>query len=511
MFGGRNFEQATCMLSKQDINYDTSLTVVFDSSNPRDLRYEVYDVSGTVKRRGGKVKFQLLGVTSSLDTILSKPEPRTQDLSDIELRAAVSTLNLHQPHPFIEKLNSVEKPKSYSATTHSYMLVKLLQRKLNFKLKLILTDDWRFDLIGHNSSRGIVGQLQTTSADFAITPFGLTTERLPMFDSTIEIARGTFYTVFRHPKSLNESNIFLLPFETLLWACIVLTFTVVAIILGFAAVCNRQKTGRSYTELLVEQSLLGTLGMLCQQGFNLSTGVCSNRILTLVTMCFSLLLVQFYSSFIVGYQLISPPKTITTLEKLLHSNLKMSVENLSYQLDFFQRTRVPVAMQLYERKILPNKYGFVNLTFGIQLVKQGGYAFHCETSYGNELIIETFTEQQICELQQLQLYPQRSVHLPMIKGSPLRELFKINLQLLKETGLLAYYHSRNYIPRPKCNKKSNTAEQVYLADVRFAFLLLAAGMAASVLVLLWELILAQVRRWYDRKTLSIPRDFVWLN
>uniref|UniRef100_A0A182SE23 Ionotropic glutamate receptor C-terminal domain-containing protein n=1 Tax=Anopheles maculatus TaxID=74869 RepID=A0A182SE23_9DIPT len=228
----------------------------------------------------------------------------------------------------------------------------------------------------------------------------------------------------------------------------------------------------------------------------------------LIAMVSSMLLVQFYSTFIVGYQLITPPKTINTLEKLLDSDIKMSVENLSYQYDFFRRTKSQEALKLYETKILPNKYGFVNISFGMQLVKRGGYAFHCETSY------DTFTDREICELQQVQLYPQRSVHLPMIKGTPLRELFKVNLQLLKESGLLAYHHSRSYIPKPKCNKQSdNHTEQIHLTDVKFAFLLLGVGMAASVAMLLWEFVFVRLQHWWHQHQTpaTIPKGFVWLN
>uniref|UniRef100_A0A182N506 Ionotropic glutamate receptor C-terminal domain-containing protein n=1 Tax=Anopheles dirus TaxID=7168 RepID=A0A182N506_9DIPT len=388
MFGGRNFSEVTCLLSNQNINYDSSITLVFERDDPNDERFEVYDVSGTVKRREGRVRFTLLGITSSLNR-LPKPAARRQDLDGILLRAVVTTANLHQPRPFLEHLNSVAKPRSYRATTNSYQLVKLLQMRLNFKMTMTLASDWSFDLIGKNTSRALVGQIQTKEVDFSVTPIAVTAERIPIMDFTIEIAHGTFYTVFRHPKSLNEANIFLLPFNKLLWIAISAMFCGVAFFLGLSIVCTRRRNQEgSYVDLLGEQVFLGTVGILGQQGFHdHPSGRGTNRLLLFVGMGFSLLMLQFYSSFIVGYQLITPPKTITTLERLVDSNLKMSVENLSYQHDFFLRTKNPAALKLYETKILPNKYGFVNVTFGIQLVKKGGYAFHCETSYGNTLII----------------------------------------------------------------------------------------------------------------------------
>uniref|UniRef100_A0A6E8V0X4 Ionotropic glutamate receptor C-terminal domain-containing protein n=1 Tax=Anopheles coluzzii TaxID=1518534 RepID=A0A6E8V0X4_ANOCL len=498
MFGGRNFEQVTCLLSAQNINYDASIMLVFDRGDRADVPkiFEVYDVRGTVKRRGGRVSFELLGTVSSLNQLPKK----------------------HQPRPLIEYLNTVKRQTSYTATIHSYQLVKLLEMKLNFKLIVILTEDWRFDLIGKNSSRGVVGQIQTKQVDFATTPFAITPERIAIFETTIEIAHGTFYTVFRHPKSLNNSNIFMLPFTTNVWLAITLIFGAVALLIALLIVCfNRTGRSRSQStfEWLVEQSLLGTLGMVCQQGIHHRIiWWSSNQVLVLVAMCSSMILFQFYCSFIVGYQLITPPKTINTLQKLVDSEIQMTVENLSYQHDFFRRTNNPAALKLYETKILPNRYGgFVNLSFGMQLVRQGGYAFHCETSYGNALIIETFTEREICDLQQVQLYPQRPVHLPLIKGSPLRELFKVNLQLIKERGLLAYHHARYYTPRPKCNKQSSThTEQIYLADVRFAFVLLAAGMAASAALLGSELVFLHLRTWWhERQIRAIPAGFRWLN
>ncbi|XP_035893110.1 ionotropic receptor 75a-like isoform X1 [Anopheles stephensi] len=516
MFGGKHYEQVTCLLAEQNINYDSSVTLLFDGYEPDPVavRYEVYAVQGTVKRRGGRVTFELLGIVSSLKD-LPRRDPLQRELGGIELRTALTTANTHQPRPFIEKLTSVKKPKSYSSVTHCYQLVKLLQRKLNFKLVMFLTSDWRFDLIGQNSSHGVVGQVETRLVDFSITPFAITPERIAICDFTIEVGHGTFYTVFRHPKSLNENNIFLLPFETSLWIAICLTFGAAALIISISILCTpRTDRARSFIDRLGEDSLLCTVGIVCQQGLHHRvTMLTSIKILLLIAMVSSMLLVQFYSTFIVGYQLIMPPKTINTLEKLMDSDIKMSVENLSYQYDFFHRTKSPEALRLYETKILPNKYGFVNLTFGMQLVKRGGYAFHCETSYGNALIIDTFTDREICELQQLQLYPQRPVHLPMVKGSPLRELFKVNLQLLKERGLMAYHHSRSYIPRPKCNRQSNNhTEPIQLTDVKFAFLLLAAGMAASVAALLWECGCVRLRHWWLQTPVTTgPEGFVWLN
>ncbi|XP_058117915.1 ionotropic receptor 75a-like [Anopheles ziemanni] len=513
VFGGQNMELATSLLSQQNINYDTKMLLVFESvehERQREHRYEFYDVSATLKRRGGKVIFTSLGF-STPDNILPTIVPQKPDLKGIVLWTVVSTINQHQPHPFIENLESDNLTKSYFAHIYTYRLVKLLQMMLKFKIKIILAADWRFDVIGKNSSIGVVGQLQKKKVDFSMTPFSVLTERIPVCDFTIEIAKGKFYTIFRHPKSLNNSNIFLLPFVKMLWIAVAVILISVILILALSATCNHRLERTSYNDLIIDQSLLGTIAMLCQQGFHGSTTVCSKKVLIIVMMGFSFLLVQFYSTFIVGYQLISPPKTINTLEKLVDSSVKMAVENYSFQHDFFARTANPAALKLYNEKIAPNKYGFVNLTFGIQLVKGGGYAFHCDTAYGYKQVLEIFTEQQICELQEVELYPQRPVHVPMVKGSPLRELFKLKLQLLKEYGIIAYHFTKTFSSKPKCIKNSNKVDAIHLTDARFAFILLGTGIAASIVILALELVYVRLRRWYYFRSLVIPDNFVWLD
>lgn len=53
----------------------------------------------------------------------------------------------------------------------------------------------------------------------------------------------------------------------------------------------------------------------------------------------------------------------------------------------FQRTNIAVARELYERKVLTHEFGFTNVSMGLSLVKRGGYAFHCDNSYGNTFIM----------------------------------------------------------------------------------------------------------------------------
>lgn len=99
----------------------------------------------------------------------------------------------------------------------------------------------------------------------------------------------------------------------------------------------------------------------------------------------SILVYQYYSSYIVGSLLITPPRTINTLTDLINSNLKVGVEDLSYNKDYFETTTDPVALKLYNKKMVkgyqcPN---YLSINEGINKMQKGGFAFHFGNYYYN--------------------------------------------------------------------------------------------------------------------------------
>lgn len=141
--------------------------------------------------------------------------------------------------------------------------------------------------------------------------------------------------VFRHPKVTGNRNLFLRPFEVDAWMA-VLGVIVLASIVLFGNFCAESYKEYYDKEVHDNRSLvfLTVFGILCQQGFSSKTMFHSTRITLISTLIFSVLLYQFYSTFIVGYLLIIPPKTMSTLQHLLDSNLKVIVEDLGYNIDF---------------------------------------------------------------------------------------------------------------------------------------------------------------------------------
>lgn len=93
------------------------------------------------------------------------------------------------------------------------------------------------------------------------------------------------------------------------------------------------------------------------------------------------------------------------------------------ELPFLQRTTNPTALKLYKEKVLTHKeYSFLRAERGLSLVKRGGFAFHVDSATGYKILRKTFSEKEICELQEIELFPPQNMVAVLQQGSPYKEL-----------------------------------------------------------------------------------------
>lgn len=258
-------------------------------------------------------------------------------------------------------------------------------------------------------------------------------------------------------------------------------------------------TDKSYCNALVI-----TLGILCQQGFFEQIKKLSTRMIFLVFVLFSILIYQFYSCFIVGSLLTRAPKTINTLRQLIDSNLHLGIEDISYNLDFFQLTTDKEALELFNRKIVvkgkPLTENFFSVLNGVEKLKKGGFAFHVDVSYAYRTIHELLSETEICELHEMLLFPIRPLAVGLPKGSPLKELITVGLQRLVESGVLEYYNRRWYSLKPKCVESKTEIKAVDLTQASSIFIAIFSGILFSLFVLAIEILNYKIK-----ETLKIRR------
>ncbi|XP_058823904.1 ionotropic receptor 75a-like [Topomyia yanbarensis] len=305
-------------------------------------------------------------------------------------------------------------------------------------------------------------------------------ERIPYLDYSVVVGTHVIMIVFRHPKRNAGQNAFLQPFDPNLWFTILATVAVSSVILGgaFRLESKLAKTSREY--------FLTIFGFICQQGYDGTTSMISTRLITFAMLLFSSLMYQFYSTFIIGSLLAPPPKYLKTARQLIDSNIQVTMENLFYNWDFYNRTKDPAAIEMFTRKIMRSTEKPTNITHGLELIRKGGYAIQCDTGYTYPIIKDTFTDDEICDLQEILISPHRPLHIPLEKGSPLKQYFRVTLRKLIESGSGGYYNREYFSQKPLCPNDALKTMQIDIQQVASSFAFLALAMVVSLMLVVLE-------------------------
>lgn len=324
--------------------------------------------------------------------------------------------------------------------------------------------------------------------DISMSPFAVLTERIDFMDPTIISWLLTPTIIFRHPQS-GLRNFFLQPLSTCVWALTLLVFFTSSV-LATAAV--RLESQRKFN---FARSLIIAVGVVSQQGIIENLGKSANRTIMFTLCLFSLIIFQFYSSFIVGSLLTTAPKTINTVRQLIDSKLEIGMEDHLYAIDFFKITHDKDALELYEKKIAKQKI-LVNITAGLDLIQKGGFAVQVDISYADRMIKEQFSEDEICELNGIMLFKKRYLFPMTVKHSPFGEFFRLGLRRLLEKGILDY-HIQKWASKPKCVTSITKTKSVDIYQAAPVFFLLAFATIASFAILIVEVI--YFKKIYSRK------------
>ncbi|XP_055382474.1 uncharacterized protein LOC129612739, partial [Condylostylus longicornis] len=270
--------------------------------------------------------------------------------------------------------------------------------------------------------------------------------------------------------------------------------------------CLRKSKNEKFLKINIFDFIVFVIGMLCLQGVSINTKLLSGRIIIFSTLLFSFLIFQYYSASIVGSLLIESPKTIRTLRDLIKSDLNLGIEDIVYNKDFFRRTTDPDAIELYNKftrhQAKSNKKSmWLTPEIGMRLVKLGGYAFHVDVSAAYKIISEIFTEKEICELSEIQLFPSQKMVNIVQKGSPLRKVIMYGLRRTYESGLMDYQRKIWSFRKPHCTKKIEQSDlSVDMQTFLSAFFILLFGFASSLIILIFEILF---NLFYIRSTTTI--------
>ncbi|KAJ6650172.1 hypothetical protein Bhyg_05417, partial [Pseudolycoriella hygida] len=162
-----------------------------------------------------------------------------------------------------------------------------------------------------------------------------------------------------------------------------------------------------------------------QEGYSGNPHLTSSRVVNITMLLFSVLIIQYYASFIVGSLLTEAPKNIKTVEQLLHIPFKFGVDAVPYVIDNFHVAKDEATVKLYQKVMKNPEEVIMPLRTGIRLIKQGGFVFNTDGSYAYIILRNSLTDSEKCELQEILYIPKFPTGPAVPNKSPLRELIRI--------------------------------------------------------------------------------------
>lgn len=144
-------------------------------------------------------------------------------------------------------------------------------------------------------------------------------------------------------------------------------------------------------------------------------------------LIFSIFLYNYYTSSLVSSLISSKPIVFTTIKELVNSDLKFAIEDQPYTITFILQENDDVYIQkLNSCKIYESgKPNFLTVEDGLAKVKEGGFAYHTLVTSAYPLIAKTFTQDEICDLNEIDLIPPSVIGLVLSKHSQYTEMFMI--------------------------------------------------------------------------------------
>lgn len=123
----------------------------------------------------------------------------------------------------------------------------------------------------------------------------------------------------------------------------------------------------------------------------------------------------------------STSPNIRTLTDLLNSDMELAADDTPYGRYFLSTNTEPIRKKMYDTKIAPpgEPSHFVNMSYGIGMVRKGFYAFHNEVGIGFKYIKDTFLEHEKCGLSTIRFFQTKDPLHTAPKNSPYKEIFKV--------------------------------------------------------------------------------------
>ncbi|XP_035918843.1 uncharacterized protein LOC118517094 isoform X2 [Anopheles stephensi] len=326
-------------------------------------------------------------------------------------------------------------------------------------------------------------------ADFILEPVEIKQTHIHKLDYTAAVQDTQTILLFLHPNVDRLNNSFLHPFRPSTRLAVGVLFVVFTLLmykaLRFEQHLNLQQDRENGFLVLV-------LGILCQQGFIENSRTYASRMTLFCMLIFSMLVYQFYLTYIVSLLLVVPPKNIQTLKQLVQYEFAVALENAPETVEFLNSTEDESFLTLVQTQLARTGNVYYDVEEGFSLMEQGRSAFVCDAYRAYQLIRHHFTDEQRCALQEIPLTGKKPKHLALAKDHPLEEQFRVTVQKIIGTSIVQYERSLCYADKPRCAENEVKMPEVNLDQVSSVLTLLISTIVGSVAILLLEITVSKV-------------------
>ncbi|KAJ8673365.1 hypothetical protein QAD02_004627 [Eretmocerus hayati] len=471
-------------------------------------RYGLYDFHNIYKERGKKPRIILLGnwlKDRGLQIILKDKALRRSNMQGITLKAS-----FYKPSHKPENMGYEEyfQDKTYGtldgSSKYGFNILRHLSNIYNFTLRAVESSAWR-----PGDSVGPVGRdVSNGSADFTGTALVITYKRLDIVKFLHHAWPLRTCFIFRSPQPKNiKVQEILRPFANKVWY---LMITILVISFPITIMMVRIEEFGAFLDG-VSHSFLIVIGTLCQQSSTMSMKRLSTRLFFLSISIYSYVMYTYYSCSVVSARLDEPIFKINdSLNQMSKLRLKLGSEWFAAA-EFFIKGDDKEHQTFFDNhwSKLPEDKKFLSPEAGIQLVKDGGFAYHTRPEASYPIVEKNLNNREVCELMEVHaMHRDAQSSFGTSVNNSVTEIWRIGLTKISEVGLRNHQILTWTYRKPKCDLSIPTSSSIDMDEFAPHLILLIVGMLASVILCIIEMVVVKCKSSGECKTIKILSEFI---
>ncbi|XP_076806282.1 glutamate receptor ionotropic, delta-1-like [Clavelina lepadiformis] len=399
-----------------------------------------------------------------------------------------------EDEPFVFIRNDSNGHPTFSG--FSIDLFHMLSEIFAFKYEVYQVEDKKYGAYKDGKWNGLVGDIVSKKADFAIAAMTITPQREKVVDFTKRYMDYAVGILMKKPKTVTNLFAFLNPFDNTVWYSIIAGLFLVSLLLY---VLNRVSPKRQQGPPYRDNSLHGTFwfvySSLVQQGTDMNLITLSSQIVTGVWWFFILIIVSSYTANLAAHL------TVTRMENRISSFRDLATQtDMEYGTardtsiyDFLRRKGTSstelTTMWSSLWKIVNGTNSFSNPKDGFQKVKDANYAFLWDVAVIEYLIL---TDPDCTYSTVPDSIYDKGYGIAVQQGHPIREAMSMGILQLQDSGEINRLKHRWWKSAGKCptehnGKRSHTSE-LTLENFAGVFCVLACGLVIASVIAVVELI-----------------------